>query len=221
MQCQAKSKQSSEQCKRHAVPGRNVCAIHGGKSLSGVESPTFKTGRWAKYAPTKLLEVIEGTQGDETLLSVREDIALLDALIKLKLQKLFDDDGNPTGDNLKTWEEVKKQIKAARKAYKKDDYGSLEDSLDTMEDIADGIILHYQTEIEIKDDLERRRKLVETEQKISLQGERALSADTVMLLIAQVLGVINSVVTDDRQRFAIADGIQRLITVPQSTRETE
>lgn len=217
MQCQAKSKQSGEQCKRHAVPGRNVCAIHGGKSLSGVESPTFKTGRWAKHAPTKLLEIIEDTQGDETLLSVRDDIGLLDALIALKLQRLLDKDGNPAGgENIDTWKEVKKQIKEARKAYKNSDYGRLEDSLDTMEDMANGLILYFQTEIEIKDDLERRRKLVETEQRINLQGERAISADTVMLLMAQVLDVIKTVVTDDRQRFAIATGLQRLIAVPES-----
>ena len=31
-QCTAMSKQSGERCKRHAVPGKKVCCIHGGKS---------------------------------------------------------------------------------------------------------------------------------------------------------------------------------------------
>lgn len=32
MQCKANAKQTGEQCKRHAASGREVCAIHGGKS---------------------------------------------------------------------------------------------------------------------------------------------------------------------------------------------
>ena len=213
MQCTAKSKQSGERCKRHAVPGRNVCNIHGGKSLAGAASPTFKTGRHSKYLPKQLLSIYQETQADPELLSVRQDINLIDTLLNFKLQQLFDSEGGRQVASLKAWEEVKKQIKEARFSYKAESYAGLEAALDAMEELANNSILYYETEREIKDDIERRRKLVETEQKITLQGERAISAESVMLLMAQVLDVIKTVVTDDRQRFAIATGLQQLITV--------
>lgn len=54
MQCKAKSKQSGQRCKKDAVDGGNVCHIHGGKSLKGVEHPNFKTGLYAKDTPQRL-----------------------------------------------------------------------------------------------------------------------------------------------------------------------
>lgn len=37
MQCKANAKQTGEQCKRHAASGREVCAIHGGKSTGPID----------------------------------------------------------------------------------------------------------------------------------------------------------------------------------------
>jgi hypothetical protein len=56
MQCKAKSKQSGQQCKKSAVPGFEVCEIHGGKSLRGADHPNFKTGIYAKDTPHKFHE---------------------------------------------------------------------------------------------------------------------------------------------------------------------
>lgn len=219
VQCTAKSKRSGKQCERDAMKGKEVCYMHGGKTPRGFDLPQTKTGRHSKYLPTGLLNIYTDSQADPELLSVREDIHLIDALLNFKLQQLLDSDGNRNVSSLKAWETAKKQIVEIRKAYKSENYGALEAGLTVLDELANGAILYYETEREIKDDIERRRKLVETEQKITLQGERAISAESVMLLMAQVLDVIKTVVTDDRQRFAIATGLQSLISVGQSTQE--
>lgn len=79
MQCKAKSKQSGQRCKRHACPGREVCAMHGGKSLRGMDSPTFKTGRYSKDAPARLHSRYMAGLDDPELTSLRDEIALVDA----------------------------------------------------------------------------------------------------------------------------------------------
>lgn len=216
MQCQAKSKQSGQQCKRHATPGKKVCVIHGGRSLAGANSPTFKDGSKSKYYPKRLLEVYEDVENDPRLTDVRNKIALVESLMNFKLQSLLNDEGERHGDAFAVWNKLKAQVKSARVAYKSESYGGLEDALDTIEDIANARLYRYETEAEIKSDIEQWRKLVETEQKINLQGERAIGVESLMLLMAQVLDVIKAVVTDDKQRFTIAMELERLLSFSQS-----
>jgi hypothetical protein len=84
--CRATSKQSGERCKRHAAKGLNVCSMHGGKSLRGVDSPRFKTGRHSKYLPDRLAERYEEALNDAELTRLNDEIAVVDA----RLQDLLD-----------------------------------------------------------------------------------------------------------------------------------
>ena len=88
MQCTAKSKQSGEQCKRRATPGRNVCAIHGGKTRQGVSSGQFQHGRYSKYLPARLLERYEESRSDPDLLGFRDELALTDARLSQVVELL-------------------------------------------------------------------------------------------------------------------------------------
>ena len=42
--CRARSKQTGEQCKQIAAPGRSVCRFHGGRSLRGRQHPGYRHG---------------------------------------------------------------------------------------------------------------------------------------------------------------------------------
>jgi hypothetical protein len=185
--------------------------MHGGKALKGVNSPNFKHGRHSKYMPEDLLRVYDETSQDTQLLSLRAEIALMDALLAGLLPKL------DTGESGKAWDEVKKLIKKARIGYKSENYATLEEAFHDMEDLANQRILHYETHQEIKDTVDTRRKLVETETKISMQHERAIPVEQLMLLMSQVLGVIQAVVTDDKQRYAIGIKLQELISLPSGS----
>lgn len=204
--CGAKTR-SGHPCKKPPM-ANGRCKNHGGKSLKGADSPTFKHGRYSKYMPNELLKVYTETSDDPQLLSLRAEIAMMDALLSTMLPKLG------TGESGKAWDTVKKLIKKVRIAYKTENLGTMEDALSEMEDLANHRILHYETEKEIKDTVDQRRKLVETETKISMQNERAIPVEQLMLLMSQVLNVIQSVVTEDKQRYAIAVELQRLISLP-------
>lgn len=205
MRCKAKSKQSGEQCKNSAIVGRGVCHIHGGKSKAGIASPTFTTGRYSKYLPQGLLSAYEDSKSDPNPLSVQGDIELLDTLIRSKLINL------DTNESAQHWITLIKCIIKARKAYKNSDMGGLEEALDEMEALADKRRLHYATEQEIASQLEQRRKLVETEQKIILGKQQAITADQAMLLISAVLESVKRNVTDDTALTNIQADFIRLI----------
>jgi hypothetical protein len=201
MECGAKKRKGGI-CKAPAMPNGR-CRIHGGKSLAGIASATFKTGKYSKYLPAGLLDAYEDAQADENLLSVRGDIQLLDVLIRSKLINL------DTGESSQHWIELLKQIIKARKAFLSEDYASLATALDEMEALADKRRLHYATEQEISSQLEQRRKLVDTEQKIILGKQQAITAEQAMLLMSAVLESVKRNVTDASALTAIqADFIQ-------------
>src|SRR5687768_8325822 len=76
MRCNAKNRQG-EQCGNHAVNGTSKCKFHGGASLVGIASPTFKTGRYSKHLPTRLAARYAEALNDPQLLELRDEIALV------------------------------------------------------------------------------------------------------------------------------------------------
>jgi galactokinase len=80
-QCTAKSKQQKRRCKRHATPGMKVCRMHGGKTPVGAAAAAFKHGRYSKILPTVMAEHYQRAKDDQEWMSLREEIALVDARI--------------------------------------------------------------------------------------------------------------------------------------------
>src|SRR5918992_3542816 len=79
MQCRAKSKRSQVQCRKAAVVGREVCSMHGGKSLVGPAVNTYRSGRHSRYLPVRMAAKYQEAEHDPELLSLRDQIALVDA----------------------------------------------------------------------------------------------------------------------------------------------
>lgn len=181
------------------------CRIHGGKSLAGSASATFKTGRHSKYLPARLVNVYHDSLNDTNLTGVKDDIALMDSLIMENLQSL------DLGSNAQFWELALEQIQFARQGYKSENYGMLERSLDELEALGDQRRLHFAAERELREKIEQRRKLVETENKISLQGERAITAVELMVFMGAVVEMINRKIPDAKQRNDILSSIDQLM----------
>jgi hypothetical protein len=90
-QCTARSKRSGEQCRKHAMRGRTVCLAHGGKTPRGAASPHFRTGRYSRSLPGHLVAAYERALHDPMLLSLRDEVALIDTMIAETLSELTDD----------------------------------------------------------------------------------------------------------------------------------
>ena len=52
--CGAKNRQGNP-CQKWPIKGRTRCRNHGGKSLIGTASPSFKTGTYSKWLPRNLM----------------------------------------------------------------------------------------------------------------------------------------------------------------------
>lgn len=147
--------------------GRTVCLAHGGRTPRGVASPSFKTGRYSRSLPGHLVADYERALADPQLLSVRNDIALVDAVI-LSLLGQLDDDDNPPQDR-RIWQAVGKQI-------------------------------------------DRRRRLVESEVRHMVLAREMISAEQAVALVAALVEIVKRYVPSPVDRQALTEEIHELMS---------
>lgn len=80
--CGAKNRQGNP-CKRSPAKGSTRCKLHGGASLKGTESGSYKHGLYSKYAGDSLREVLSELEdvSSEELIQPEQEIRLMSALI--------------------------------------------------------------------------------------------------------------------------------------------
>jgi len=218
-QCKAKSKRSGERCKKDAVPGRDVCHIHGGKTPRGLDSPNTKTGRYSKDLPTRLMaRYLEG-QNDPDLLDLREEVALIDARIGDLLERV------DTGEAGANWRRVASEVERGQQAIQ--DYRSavvsqdakkmasgfkeVTDVLSSIGRITGAGIGDYAAWDEIGKLVEQRRKLAESERKHQIELQQAITAERALLMIGAIGAIIAKHVSDKSTINKIATDIRTAV----------
>lgn len=68
-------------CKRWAVKGLTCCPTHGGRSLRGADSPTYKHGFRSAYMPLNLQKLYVLAMKDPELLRFKQDLAEVEVLL--------------------------------------------------------------------------------------------------------------------------------------------
>jgi hypothetical protein len=199
--CQAYKRNSDEQCGQPALKGKNVCGSHGGKSPSGMEHPNFKNGRHSKHLPTKLLAKYEESLADEELISLRDDVALVDAFISDALESINFDNCQAAWDGLELLHKqfwngtTEDKLEAAREAF-----NIVKDGVEEWRKV--GRIFPY---------IEQKRKLAESEMKRLKDLQLMIDAKQANTLIAALLESVNSNVSDKDARVRIANDIAGLL----------
>jgi hypothetical protein len=201
MRCTGKSKQSGEQCKRAATPGSTKCHIHGGKSLKGIASPTFKTGRHSKYLPIGLLDTYREHLEDDDRLKLDSEIALIDVRMAEVLESLGDYEGSAA------W----LQLYALKAKYRdaKNDVEQLA-YLREIFLVIDMGASHVSKWNEIGGLIEQRRKVVESERKRLVEAEQVIDVNRAMLLVTALLDAVKTNVTDPAALTAIQTRFNQL-----------
>lgn len=179
------------------------CKLHGGMSTG---RPLIH-GRRSKFLPRRLAERVEEGLSDSNLISVIEDVALMDALISEEAENLGED--KPA----ELWRLAAKLIVA---------YDAGRNSTDPIEKA-----LAMSAYIELKDILirgnglyerigrimtmtEQKRKLSETEMKRLVHLKQFVSVTELAVFAARLQALITDTVKDKKERDALALGIIEL-----------
>lgn len=205
--CTAKSKQTGERCKRWPSKGRTVCASHGGKTLVGIDSPSFRHGRYSKHLPDQLAARYVEALNDTDLICLDDEIALIDSRISRQLDQL-----KQSGVNDRTLRHLKvlyQRFQQHTNAGKARLAISAITALGSLLEQASDSSLAWG---EIDELIERRRRLVETERKRLLDEDQVVTVDRLMVLMAALVDIIRRNVASGEERAAVSNEIRLLVS---------
>ena len=191
-------------CKRTPTEGRNRCNLHGGKSLRGMQSPHFVTGRYSKDVFGHLVARYEQAVNDPELLAMRDEIALLQVRIADVLKSLN------IGESREIWIDLKKEYDKLRKAIVKGDKSSITDSIVRIGSIIDKANDYHNRWDEVMKAMTVKSQLVDKEQKRLTAMSQMISAEEAMKMMVAVVKVVQENVTDRDTLQAIASSIQQI-----------
>jgi len=167
-----------------------VCRWHGGLTPRGVASPHYKHGRYSKYVPTRLMERYVESVHDPELLNLSAEIALVDARVADVLGRV------DSGESGRRWRELgalRAQFLAAQR--RQDDETMREVLVDILNAIGQGQ-RDFEAWAEVVDLLERRRRLVESEQKRRIAMQLVVKVEEAVGAMHQVADAVRGAVLE-------------------------
>ena len=186
--CGAKTR-SGEPCKAWAMPNGR-CRMHGGKSLKGLAHPGYKTGRYSKYVPSRLLDRYEQAASDPELLNLSEEIALVDSRISELLESV---DAGESGRLWRGLSGLRRKFLDAQRAQDQEGMAA------ALSEILNGIgrgAQDWERWGEIADFLERRRRLVESEQKRRIAMHLVVKVEQAVDAMNQIADAVRDAVLE-------------------------
>lgn len=176
--CGAKTRGTGEPCRRWARPNGR-CHLHGGKSKHGADSPNFKHGRYSAYVPDNLSSAYTAARADPELLSMRDNVALLDARAAELLGELS------TGAAAsKLWDDLSREWGRLVRAIQTDNDRQQSVAIGRLNRIISDGAAASDSWRELYEITERRRRVVETEQRVISTRQTMVTVENVLMYLA-------------------------------------
>ena len=204
--CGAKTRASGS-CRQPAMTNGR-CRLHGGKTPRGIASPHFKHGRYSTALPVRLLERYARAVSDPDLIVLRDDIALVDAMMADVLLRL---DSGESGELWRTLREEAQRFESRRRDH---DTAGAGESLEEILALVRRGDVDSAARREALEHLDQRRKLAAEERKRLAELQTSITAERAMALIAAIAAIIKSHVHDQAIFAAIANDLAALIGRP-------
>lgn len=181
--------------------------MHGGKTPGGPALPQFRTGRYSKYLPQRLLERYRQAARDGDLLALREDLALLDARLADVLQRV------DTGESGQRWRAVQAAFAAFARHRARGDVPQMQAALAQVEHELTQGVQDYAAWQDVRSLLDQRARLAGEERRRLHELQQTLTAEQAMTLLAAVQAVILRHVHDRDTLAALAAEFRSLVVV--------
>lgn len=188
------------------------CRIHGGTSLGGLASPTFKTGRYSKYLPVRLVSRYHEAITDPDLVALRDELGLLDTRIVQVVSAL------DTGESREAWAALVSAWSTLEEQFERAlDTGEIPEEMErTVESIGtlirSGMSEGYVWQ-EIRGLIKDRALLVAGEQKRLVEMQQYVKVDQAMTFVSAVMDSVRRHVHDTDVLAAIGTDLGRFTDV--------
>jgi len=188
--------------------------MHGGKTPRGISNPNTKTGRYSQDLPTRLLGRYQNLMTDDTLLSLRDDIALLGAAIGEELEEIKRAEAEP---DLETLIGMAERI---AKDWQGWDWTRMDREMADLIEVAKGRRNRQQVMYNVRSLIRDKAALIDQENKLLADRDSMIPLDQVILLMRAIAGVIRREVRDPDTLRAIEAEFTRVVTVADDGRRT-
>ena len=172
----------------------------------------YQTGKYSKYAPARLVERAQAALDDPELLSLREEIALLEARIQDVLSKCETRDSNARWKELETAYLDLEAIHTGARNIKPEDHArELKAALLRIKALVRSGSEERANWAEISNLIEQRRRLVESEQKRLERMNQFITTSEALGIITQVLESVKRHVPSAQVRKLIGQDCARFL----------
>jgi hypothetical protein len=193
-------------CQKPPCKGKRRCRLHGGKSLGGVASGKYKHGRYSRYLPTGLRKQYEESKHDPQLLSHEPDLRLMD----LRLQSLLTSIDSQA--SLETFSQAQIQWELLEQAQDNNDPREMGRVMLRLRALMRSTQPSGPVWNEIRDVIEQRRKLLESESRRIHQSSNSMSGEQILALIEYIVDVLRTSVSKYADRLIASKILQQVTT---------
>lgn len=188
-------------CRQHAIDKDNGrCKRHGGQTPKGVASASWEGQGYSRYLPESLGERMDEFMKDPEISSVREELALADVRLSMKLEELEE------GGSRELWDDLKKQVDALDMALQNKDIQTASAALRRIKDVIQKGAEEQERWDEVFHVMEQKRKLAETETKRTKASSNTLTVEEASMLVDFMVNIMQDVVDRyDVPRAALGD----------------
>ena len=207
--CRAWAPTSGSQCNAAAMRGRLHCRKHGGKTPVGMAASSYKTGRYSKYLPERMLSSYKESFNDLDLLELRSDVALLEAR-QIDLLGRVD-----SGESGHLWREARDAYGLLKGAMQRRDADQTVEAMKRLDEaLIRGDADHAAWE-EIQNIMGKKERAGERETNRLVSMNQMISLERALGLMARVGDIINRYVHDPETLQRINAELAYLVNHPR------
>jgi hypothetical protein len=203
--CTAHSKRTGLPCAQPAAAGRKVCRYHGGKSLRGLASPTWKDGKYSTVLPLGMVEAYERARSDPELIALRDELAVVDARLTALLGDIT------TGATADLWQDLRVAWAKLEAAQRAQDTAAAATQLGLLRTLIQQGAAAGSAWAEVYDAMALRRSLADTERKRLEAMQATVTVDRVLGLVTALGESVKKHVHDRAALVAITEDIATLL----------
>jgi hypothetical protein len=176
------------------------CPLHGGKSLKGPASGTYQGKGYSKYFPSKKLRrIFARSFEDRELMRLRNDLAIVATRLVELIQSLN------SGQSGTLWKRLRKKYRELRRS--RPNTAKFTKAINEIGELIECGSSNDAIWKEIGQQIELRRRLLDSETKRSLVADQVMTAERVLMMGDVIATVIRTHVKDRQTLQKISEGL--------------
>lgn len=196
-------------CQDGVVFENGRCRRHKGAAPRGVENPLTQNGRYSLDLPTRVLTRYLTALADPELLSVRDDIALLQGAIQDIMAELKEAEARPDIDAILV------TVERISDNWRGWDWTRMQAELDRLKEAISSRQSQRQAMREIRELIREKASLVAQENRLLVDRQQMITVEQYLLGMRALGSAVRRLVENPQTLRAIDTEFRRLASVPE------